>query len=69
MEWVWYLENSQNADKLSESTQFSGDSKLYVFQDERKIGTIRFDSDLGTDVPSVTGYYNTTIQLPSPTRT
>ena len=69
MEWVWYLENSQNSDKLSESTQFSVDSKLYVFQDERKIGTIRFDSDLGTDVPSVTGYYNTTIQLPSPTRT
>lgn len=69
MEWVWYLENSQNADKLSESTQFSGDSKLYVFQDKRKIGTIRFDPDWGTDVPSVTGYYNTTIQLPSPTRT
>lgn len=69
MEWVWYLENSQNADKLSESTQFSVDSKLYVFQDERKIGTIRFNSDWWTDVPSVTGYYNTTIQLPSPTRT
>ena len=69
MEWVWYLGNSQNADKLSESTQFSVDSKLYVFQDERKIGTIRFNSDWWTDVPSVTGYYNTTIQLPSPTRT
>jgi hypothetical protein len=45
MERVWYLGNSQNADKLSENTAFAQNSSLYVFSDERKIGTIRFNSD------------------------
>lgn len=69
MEWVWYLENDHNGNKLAESTTFAQNSSLYVFQDERKIGTISFNSDWGTDVPSVTWYYDTTITLPSPTKT
>lgn len=69
MEWVWRLDNNPNAEKLSGNTIFTQNSSLYLFQDEKSIGTINFNSDWGTDIDPITWYYNSTIQLPTPTKT